>query len=126
MWIWMSSVLRRFFPPGRARWHTQSAGAPGVVAEASALLRGRAAGAYACQGRPVPYWAWLNALAHRPPSAFRAVATAYPSKTFTGATIAIADELDNVTHDQALTIQAEVLAPAELEALAHGGGSPGP
>lgn len=126
----MTSPLRRFIPrlrPARSglearRWDPDPVTASGAaaVAEAAALLDGRAADAYESRGLPIPCWAWLNALAHRPPSAFRSLATAYSWGGWTQATIEIADELDRVDPEQAVAIQTEVLKPAELDAHSKG------
>jgi hypothetical protein len=127
----MNALLRRLFPWSRRSRRGDAAGgtAPGdahdaaivaAVAEAAALLEGRAADAYESRRLPIPYWAWVNALAHRPPSAFRSLATAYSLGRWTQATIEIADELDRVAPAQALAIQASVLQPAELDAHSQG------
>lgn len=96
-----------------------------VLIEARGILAGRAADPHAARGGPMPYWTWLNALAHRPPRALRAVATAYPFGALTLTMISIADELDRVSLADALAIQAAVLLPAELTVLAGGNVSPG-
>lgn len=127
MWARVGSAWQRLFSGGCEDGSSQpdpESGVSGVVAEASAILLGRAADAYVCEGWTLPYWAWLNALAHRPPSALRAVATAYPWGSLTAKTIAIADQLDLVSPEQASAIQAGLLVPAELAALSRAGGRP--
>ncbi len=97
-----------------------------VVAEASALLDGRAADRYAARGLPVPCWAWLNAFAHRPPEEISAIAISYPGQTWPGAAREIARELSRVGPAEAASVQSAVFVPAELEALSHGEPDPEP
>lgn len=135
MWATINSALLRILhrAPADETWGEERPGAKpdedpkdfsSVVVEAQSVLRGRSADLYASTGQPIPYWAWLNALAHREPQAYRAIATAYPWEEWTFATLMIAAQLDQVSADDARAIQAEVFVPAELHALEHPEDSP--
>lgn len=60
-----------------------------VVDVACTLLCGRTADAYVAEGRAVPYWAWVNALARRPPAEVLSLAIARPDEPWSRATVAI-------------------------------------
>ncbi|MDA8357375.1 MAG: hypothetical protein M0Z95_14025 [Actinomycetota bacterium] len=95
-----------------------------VVDAACALVTGRAAEGYVADGRTVPYWAWVNALAHRPHEAVVSLAIQRPEEPWAWATVAIAAELERLEPEEVSALRAAVFAPAELDALARRGGSP--
>ncbi|MGH8979896.1 MAG: hypothetical protein ACRDWE_02590 [Acidimicrobiales bacterium] len=107
-------------------WHRRStrAVAAAVLAEAGALLEGRAADVYAGHGVPIPGWTWLNALAHRPPEAILAMGIDCPGEVWSEAATKIAVELRRVGPADAAAIQTTVLLQAELDALRHVHGTP--
>ena len=119
------SVWKRILGSKSAPTATEPTPSVRVLIEARSILAGRAADPHAARGGPMPYWTWLNALAHRSPSALRTVATAYPFGALTLTMISIADELDRVSPAEARAIQTAVLLPAELHVLAGGDVSPG-
>lgn len=116
VWAALKMVVRRGASFPLRAWRRLTPGA--VHAEARAVLDGRAADAYAKNGEPVPYWAWLNALAHRPPSDIQALAIEFQGEEWFGATVEIAAELSRVGPGEAPPVQSVVFLPAELEALA--------
>lgn len=95
-----------------------------LLNEAAGLLEGRAADLYIERGRPVPYWAWLNALAHRSISEVEALALELPGEEWSDATIEIAAALMRLGPAEAALIRKELFLPAELEAFIHKEGSP--
>ena len=93
-----------------------------VVIEASAVVHGTMAGFYAVGGRPVPGWAWLNAVAHRLPSQLADLVAAAggdrPAGSWAEVSMKIAADLSRVDETEAAAIQAALLIPAELAVLA--------
>jgi hypothetical protein len=82
-----------------------------VLAEAQTLLAGRAAEMYAA-GRSVPFWAWLNALAHCTPESLGTVASGYPLHAL-------------MPRTTSFTGECATLSPAEALELQRGGPDPG-
>jgi hypothetical protein len=92
-----------------------------VVDEARAIIDGRVVDQLWAQGRPVPAWAWLNALAHRPADEVGdliGVACDQPADHWADALVDIALDLGQIPAAQAARIQTDLFVPAELEALA--------
>jgi hypothetical protein len=93
-----------------------------VVAEARAVIEGRVVDKLWAQGRPIPRWAWLNALAHRPAGEVGdliGVACDQPGDGWADALVDIALDLSQTSETEAAKIQAELFVPAELTALAE-------
>jgi hypothetical protein len=91
-----------------------------VGAEARALLDGTAGLGLLVPGVPLPSWAWLNALAHRPPERLYEVlemAVGPGDDRWATAVTAIAERLGALDPRRATEIQAALLVPWELEAL---------
>jgi hypothetical protein len=88
-----------------------------VLAEAQALLVGRTAERYAAEGLTVPFWAWLNTLAHCAPEALGTVASGCPLHALMPRTTSFADECARLSPAEALELQRAVLIPAELASL---------
>ncbi|MGH9060319.1 MAG: hypothetical protein ACRDZY_12515, partial [Acidimicrobiales bacterium] len=65
MWGWHRKTSRGRTEPFHPM--VASGAETATVAEACAVVQGRAAETYQAVNHPVPRWAWLNALAHRPP-----------------------------------------------------------
>jgi hypothetical protein len=106
-----------------------STGEGAVVAEALALLEGTAGERLLVPGLRVPDWAWVNALAHRPPGQLRAVLDMAVGPADDGWEIAvshIADRLASISPLRAAEVQARVLLPWELDMLTPGAASPDP
>lgn len=95
-----------------------------LVDEASALLEGRAADLYIERDMPVPYWAWLNALARRPIGEVEQMAIDLPGEPWSDATIEIAALLTRCGRAEASLIKRELFLPAELRALSQQEGCP--
>jgi hypothetical protein len=119
-------ALRRMRPPWRRRGRAErrARGSRSVVAEAWALLDGRAIDAYTSRGEAIPDWAWLNCLAHQPPEAILAMAVGSPMGRWSRAAAAIANDLRRVDPRAAEEIRNAVLVPAELDAFSHSAPSP--
>jgi hypothetical protein len=91
------------------------------VEEARAIIEGRVVDQLWAQGRPIPAWAWLNALAHRPADEVGdliGVACDQPEDGWADALVDIALDLGQMAAAQAAGIQTELFVPAELETLA--------
>jgi hypothetical protein len=96
--------------------------AASVVGEASMLIEGRAVDHLWAQGQPIPGWAWLNALAHRPVGEvgdLLAVACDRPDDQWADAVVDIALALSEASEVEATDIQSDLFVPAELDALAE-------
>lgn len=92
-----------------------------VVAQACAVVEGRALEQRWGDGQPIPAWVWLNALAHRPLGDLGdlvGMACDQPDDAWAGAVIDVALYLSQTDEVDAARIQAELLVPAELDALA--------
>lgn len=73
------------------------------------------------QGRPIPAWAWLNALAHRPAHEVGDLIGAVCDQAadrWARALVDIAVDLGQIAAAQAAAIRTDLFVPAELEALA--------
>lgn len=119
MWFrWTTRPRRR---PGE---NTVPSAAPldaTVVGEAEVVLEGRVVDELWAAGVPIPAWAWLNALAHRPMSEIGdliGVACDQPGDRWADALVDIALDLGRTGFAEAAVIQADLLLPAELELLA--------
>jgi hypothetical protein len=102
------------------RWHDRAEEGTAereVLAEAQALLVGRTAEKYAAEGLTVPFWAWLNTLAHCAPEALGTVASGCPLHALMPRTTSFADECARLSPAEALELQRAVLIPAELASL---------
>jgi hypothetical protein len=83
--------------------------------------RGFEEAGHVAQNRPIPAWAWLNALAHRPADEIGdliGVACEQPEDRWADALVDIALDLAHLAAGQAASIQTDLFVPAELEALA--------
>jgi hypothetical protein len=92
-----------------------------IVDEACAVLEGRVVDQLWAKGSPIPAWAWLNALAHRPAGEIGdlvGVACDQPGDRWADAVVDIALDLSQVAATEAAKLQSQLFAPVELEALA--------
>jgi hypothetical protein len=92
-----------------------------IVSEAGAIVEGRVVDQLWAHGQPIPTWAWLNALAHRPVGGIGdpvGVACHQPYVRWAEALVDIALDLAQITPVEATGVQAALFAPAELDALA--------
>jgi hypothetical protein len=106
-----------------------STGEGAVVAEALALLEGTAGERLLAPGLRLPAWAWVNALAHRPPGQLHAIldmAVGPADDRWEIAVSHIADRLASLSPPRATEVQARVLLPWELATLTPGEASPDP
>jgi hypothetical protein len=97
--------------------------------EARLLLDGRVVDRLWAQGQPIPGWAWLNALAHRPAGEIGdllGVACDQPGDCWADAVVDIALLVSQTAPAEAAHIQAEVFVAFELEARADRTGADGP
>ncbi|HEY3810078.1 MAG TPA: hypothetical protein VGL49_01495 [Acidimicrobiales bacterium] len=117
MWLWNRRTSTKPLPG------VTPEEAAAVVAEATAVVEGRAADLYRAQRRPVPPWAWLNAVAHRPPE--RPGTAASPADTsddaWATAAAGIAACLLDAGPERAARVQTTLLVTLELEALRRPG-----
>jgi len=70
MWHWRSKA-RNGVSPGDVDATSATGLEAAAVSEACAIIEGRVLDQLRGKGHPVPPWAWLNALAHRPPDQLR-------------------------------------------------------
>jgi hypothetical protein len=101
-----------------------STGESSVVAEAQALLDGTAGERLLVPGLRLPAWAWVNALAHRPPGQLHAavdMAVGPADDRWEVAASHIADRLASMSPLRAAELQERVLLPWELDMLTPGG-----
>lgn len=117
LWEWLRAMMCRGARLPLRLWRRLTPGA--VYAEARAVLDGHAASTYADKGLAIPNWAWMNALAHRPPSELQALPAEFVGEKWFGATVEIAVELSRLEVAEASSIQSAVFLPAELQALDH-------
>ncbi|MFI5040255.1 MAG: hypothetical protein ACHQNA_00145 [Acidimicrobiales bacterium] len=113
---------------GRSRKHNDPE-ADAVVAEAQALLAGRAADRHSAAADPVPGWAWVNCLAHAGMEDLNGLVDgariAQPSG-WAGAMSFLAHELiaTGRTSEGVAELQRAALIPLELDLLSPGTPTP--
>lgn len=93
-----------------------------MLDEAQALVEGRAVDRLCAAGIPVPAWAWLNALAHRPATGIDevvALAVALEADHPIRSLACAMSQLRNA-RDEIIEFQRGVLVTAELHALSEG------
>lgn len=115
MWLWHRRTYNQPFTAETAA---------AVLAEATAIVEGRTVDLYRAKHRPVPRWAWLNLLAHRPADQLQAVAalTDNPDNDpWAPVADTIAARLITVGPERAAGLQAGLLVTLELEALQRPG-----
>lgn len=118
--MWLRRRTRSHSNPGDEPQATLAPAEVAVLGEARAVIEGRVIDALWAEERPIPPWAWLNALAHRPAAELAdlvGLACNEPSDRWAGALIDIAADLRHATEAAAEGVRAELLVPAELEAL---------
>jgi hypothetical protein len=119
VWRWLSPKGHRHVavPPTGAELEAV------MAAEACAVVEGRVVDQLWAQGRPIPGWAWLNALAHRPVGEIGdlvGLACDQPEVAWADAVVDIALALNRITEVEAAQIQAELFLPAELREHVEG------
>lgn len=110
----------------RRRRHEAGGCAPSdvLIADSEAFLTGRLAEALAERGEPVPVWAWVNVLAHGDVQGLRRAAATidgrHGSRPWRHARSRLARRVLALACDEEelRTLQAEVLAPLELDLAA--------
>ena len=119
--MWRPRHHRNHQGPGHDPSTTMPQLEAAIVEEAHAIIEGRMVDQLWAQGRPIPAWAWLNALAHRPADKVGdliGVACDQPADRWADALVDIAIDLGQIAAAQAASIQTDLFVPAELEALA--------
>ena len=84
-------------------------------------MEGRVLAGMRADGQPIPAWVWLNALAHRPVDEVGNLVGAacdQPDDIWAAAVVDMALDIGRIGQVEATRIQADLLVPAELEALA--------
>lgn len=113
--------------PGGGRGHdaaaTSAETSMQVVAEAAAVLEGRSALQGVSSGQPLSVWAWVNALAHRPPDDLAETVEALTARRqgssgWAQAASEIGRTLSQAAPREVAAVQAELLVPLELQLLA--------